>query len=122
MGGGAYNNGSLFTFNLSTNTFAKLLDFDLSNTGAGPQCDILKYDFTPTGIAPVTENELAIYPNPANNTLYIQNAAPNTPYTISNVLGQVISHGTITGSVQPINISQLAAGTYLINNTRFVKQ
>ncbi len=122
LAGGLYNNGSLFTFNLTSNTFTKLLDFDSPFTGAGPMCDILKYDFTTTGIAPVTETPIALYPNPANNMLYIQNAEPNTPYTITNVLGQVISHGTISGSLQPINISQLAAGTYLINNTRFVKE
>jgi len=120
--GGANNQGALFTFNLANNTFTTLLDFDSATTGANPQCDIVEANFTATGIAPVTALVPMVYPNPCTGALYIQNAQPNTPYSITNTLGQVVDRGILNSSTQQIDISALAAGMYLINNVKFIKQ
>jgi uncharacterized repeat protein (TIGR03803 family) len=120
--GGLNGAGTLFTFNLESNTFATLLNFDDATTGAQPQCDILETNFTATNIVPLVALQPMIYPNPATGSLYVQNATPNTPYTITNTLGQVVDRGILTGNLQQIDLQQLSAGMYLINNVRFIKQ
>jgi uncharacterized repeat protein (TIGR03803 family) len=122
MQGGLYNYGTLFTFNLSNNSFTTLLNFDGDILGEAPQCDILETNFTATNIVPVVALQPMIYPNPATGSLYVQNAAPNTPYTIINTLGQVVDRGILTGNLQQIDLQQLSSGMYLINNVRFIKQ
>ncbi len=66
-------------------------------------------------------NTLKIYPNPASNTLFIDNAKGKT-IDIINVLGQIIYSQLNT---QTINISELKQGIYFIksgnNCVRFIK-
>jgi len=73
--------------------------------------------------------ELEIYPNPANETINLQNIQPNTLITITNITGQIILQTSLNQSNQ-INISNLTSGLYFIqsqsnNNfqtTKFIKQ
>ncbi len=58
----------------------------------------------------------AIYPNPANNTLYV-NTKENSNYQIVNLLGQSIQSGQLTNTLSKIDISSLPAGVYFINIT-----
>tara|TARA_R110002050_G_scaffold74772_6_gene160270 strand:- start:36360 stop:38207 length:1848 start_codon:yes stop_codon:yes gene_type:complete len=56
-----------------------------------------------------------VYPNPIKNDVI--NIKTNTPseiinYSISNVFGQIFLSGTVTS--QPINVSNLSSGTYLL--------
>jgi hypothetical protein len=57
-------------------------------------------------------NELAVYPNPAKQTIYIQNAKATTA-KISNVLGQTLSYKITIGDNR-IDVSNLAPGNYRI--------
>lgn len=67
----------------------------------------------PNGTNPLTD--IRIYPNPiTSDLLYIKlnNSESILNYEISNVMGQVFTFGTVTN--EPINLSQLSSGTYLM--------
>lgn len=122
MQGGAYGGGSLFTYDVTANSFTDIFDFTDSTTGAYPICDILKAAVqTPAGIINVQSTDMVVFPNPAANMLQVQNATPGTPYTIINTLGQVLDRGILNGGPQLINVAQLPAGVYLLNGVMFVK-
>jgi hypothetical protein len=81
------------------------------------------YAITGVGIADINgRTQLRIYPNPANDQLYISNAQPNIPYVITNVIGESLIKGQTTGGTQTIDISALPAGMYFINRIKFVKE
>jgi len=54
--------------------------------------------------------------------LSVKNAQPDALYTVTNILGQVIARGIFNGQSQILDVSQLAPGMYLLNNTRFIKE
>ena len=66
------------------------------------------------------ENCFAVYPNPANNVLFVetQNFASlqtTTEYRITNLMGQTLLQGHITAETQQIDVKNLPAGLYFIN-------
>jgi len=122
---------------------AKVMDlpasgaFSVSATAAElPAGLVIQYGFSVTGVnanpadeaalgsvtigaSPVAVNELnelpgkiSIYPNPtANNRLSIRSESPVQSYQVSTLLGQSVLRGKATNE---IDLSSLAAGTYLI--------
>ena len=56
------------------------------------------------------ENEITVYPNPANTAINITTPTKNTTYTFTNIYGELISKG----KSQHINTSTLANGIYFI--------
>ena len=76
-----------------------------------PECVIVDlYDFTEE-----TETQFAIYPNPVNNTLYINGGAEYS-YEMYNGMGQKVANGNATGNTQ-INVSGMAKGVYFLRLT-----
>lgn len=82
-----------------------------------------------TAIDGVLAEPIGLYPNPANNLLWIKTA---TPYTgkakLFNTVGKLVLESEVTGG-SPLNISELPKGLYYIVLTdgktagaRFVKQ
>jgi len=71
-----------------------------------------------TGISEVVSNSsFEVYPNPVSQNLYIKNDAGITGLlnvSIYNVLGQVVSTSTITGSNAAISVNGLAPGNYFV--------
>ena len=65
----------------------------------------------------VIENEVAfaIYPNPVNNTLYVEGDAEYS-YMMFNGMGQKVAEGTASGSTQ-INVNSMAKGVYFLRLT-----
>ena len=71
-------------------------------------------------------NEVAIWPNPATNLLYLGNTDQITTYQIFQFDGKQVS----SGNSFPINISEFTKGIYLIKiqtktnrqTTKFIKQ
>jgi hypothetical protein len=81
------------------------------------------YTITGVGIADINgKSQIRIYPNPANDRLYISDAQANISFVISNVVGEELIKGQTTGSTQVIDISALPAGLYFINRIKFVKE
>jgi hypothetical protein len=60
------------------------------------------------------ENQITVYPNPANNQLFIQGLQP-TKVEFYNVLGNLIY--TIDNPTQTLSITSLANGTYFVKIT-----
>lgn len=56
---------------------------------------------------------IALYPNPTNGTLYIENQGYASTFSISNMLGQTVMTGNIADS-QTIDVSGLDDGMYFI--------
>lgn len=59
----------------------------------------------------------SIYPNPATgNSIYVKLVSANTSnlYIIADMSGKIVKTGIINSSRQPVNISQLAAGNYIM--------
>jgi len=64
------------------------------------------------------ENNLNVYPNPANNVLIIETqgiASLQPTYRIINVMGQTLQQGIITDETQRIDIANLKSGMYFIS-------
>ena len=56
---------------------------------------------------------IALYPNPTNGTLYIENQGDASIFSISNMLGQTVMSGNIADN-QTIDVSLLDDGMYFI--------
>lgn len=68
----------------------------------------------PISISEAVERPVNIYPNPAQNVLYVQNAA-NATIEIYNLLGELVSSVENAETTSQINIDNLSAGTYVIS-------
>ncbi len=86
------------------------------------------YNTTSIGIpeTTITNSELKIYPNPANETLNIS-VDKSSQISISNVLGTIISTQALEAGENSINISNLASGVYFIQTqngafSKFIKE
>lgn len=80
-----------------------------SNAGTAPDsCSVL-------GIGD-NENDVAIsiYPNPADDTILLQNITQEYQVAIFNLLGQKVMDQTVNASENAINVSGLSMGTYLL--------
>ena len=67
---------------------------------------------------PIIKNGFTIYPNPANNVLFVETVCtpslPDPTYRITNLMGQTLLQGNITAEKQQINIELLPTGIYFI--------
>jgi type IX secretion system substrate protein len=95
----------------------------VSSTGNGVAksslwLDDLNYSYVATGIAKTEMNAIRIYPNPASSQLNIDNQT-----MLANSLnlyaadGQLVKLIKMHGGMNTVNISSLAAGTYLLSGT-----
>lgn len=66
-----------------------------------------------TDVNDMTASNVAIYPNPANNVVTVENAE-NAQITIVNMVGQVVASQVANSNRESINISDLSNGTYVI--------
>ena len=81
--------------------------------------------FTSTGVDENGESVLGLYPNPAKEMVRIEGIATNSEVEFYNALGMLVK--TVNANAgQEINVSDLAAGLYLIRcgsqTIRFVKE
>jgi len=62
------------------------------------------------------KNGIKVYPNPAEDMVVLeQGSTPVSNYTLCDVMGRVLLKGDVEQAVQPIDISQLAKGMYILN-------
>jgi len=114
--GGADSAGVLFSYNIASNTYTDLLDFNGTN-GKNPLGSlIILRDTVSNGIAQINKiNKISIYPNPATNIISIKNSGfINYDLRISDVLGREVYQKIINNSTQStIDISNLNNGVYI---------
>ena len=77
-----------------------------------PECIIVKSEL---GIDEY-ETEFAIYPNPVNNTLYINGDNAEYSYAMYNSMGQVVAKGNAKGTEQ-ISVEGMTKGIYFLHIT-----
>jgi hypothetical protein len=70
-------------------------------------------EFAVIGVDENDLNDIRIYPNPANNLVNIDNAA-NSSVSIYNLLGEVVKSVRTTSNNTSIDVSNLAAGSYVV--------
>ena len=90
-----------------------------SNANGSTQIDkiIEIYDPSYTHVAGLHNTEVTIYPNPGNDIVTIQTKTltnEKQAYTISNMTGSMVLHGSLSSDNNTIDISTLPAGIYLI--------
>jgi len=89
--------------------------------------------FNPTGIEDIIQGSISVYPNPANEFIYIDfNGIENIEkYSVLDVFGRKKLEGTMKQNDQTILINELSSGVYFINFTtsdktsyigRFIKE
>ncbi len=77
-----------------------------------PECVIVEF----TDAIDETEAEFAIYPNPVNNTLFVNSGNAEFTYEMYNGMGQKVAEGTATGNTQ-INVNDMMKGIYFLRLT-----
>ncbi len=65
-----------------------------------------------TSVAEENQNALRIYPNPANDVVFIEGTLPGDEITIVNAAGQTVKQQTGTSV---ISVADLSAGIYFVN-------
>jgi hypothetical protein len=68
----------------------------------------------PNGIEELSNGIFSIYPNPAENVLYVQSENGNSTYTIYDVTGKVNYTHNSTTTNSSLDISSLSSGIYFI--------
>ena len=112
--GGLYGYGTIFSFDPANNAYAKLIDLDSTSTGSFPTSDILETGATVTQIQELNEIPVVIYPNPSHNRLFIETGEMIADeINIYETTGRLIAHAKQSAD-KSIDISQLAAGTYMV--------
>ncbi|MFT4061148.1 MAG: T9SS type A sorting domain-containing protein [Edaphocola sp.] len=67
------------------------------------------------GIDPASS--VSIYPNPANESILIEGAGRGTVVALYNAIGQQVLSTTIAQDKQPVDVSGIGSGTYIIRFT-----
>ncbi|MCW3124414.1 MAG: repeat protein [Bacteroidetes bacterium] len=77
---------------------------------------------TGVGIADITAQPLAIYPNPGKGIFTITSLdGTEHNYQVSNTLGQIVATGVLHTDKQDIDLSSLPVGSYVFNVNNAVK-
>ena len=77
-----------------------------------PECVIVEF----LDAIEEAETEFAIYPNPVNNTLFINGGNAVYSYEMYNGMGQKVASGNATGNTQ-INVNDMMKGVYFLRLT-----
>ncbi len=87
----------------------------LGSAGSKLWIDDLSFQFE-AGTNDITSNPLSVFPNPAQNVLYL-NAIPGQYSTVSvyNYAGMLLMNASVNGNA--IDISSLSNGTYIVSVT-----
>jgi uncharacterized repeat protein (TIGR03803 family) len=117
MNGGGYGDGVLFSYNITTNTYTVLQNFNVGINGYNPLCDIIELpDNLTTGIKSITNiEEISVFPNPASTILNIHQStpSPNQQLIITDLLGNEVYTETLPSIVNcQLSIVNFKAGLY----------
>jgi hypothetical protein len=89
--------------------------------------DLLNADcsWLPNGVAEVANQEMALYPNPAHNEVFVEVPKTITNYRIYDMSGKVVNSGTVEASGR-IGLQGISGGMYILqvneNRSKLVVQ
>ena len=69
----------------------------------------------PTSTTFIEEEELLLYPNPANNLLHIQFGKENKEYYINDINGRLVKIGRLENGQSACDLSNLPSGCYIVS-------
>ena len=119
MSGGNNNYGTLFTFNLASNTFNKLLYFDMNTTGAYPMCSITGTGLSANhGIITQANNvSISVSPNvTADNTdVHTTGVAAGNAlrFAVYDLTGKQLLNNPLTGNLTAVDCTNLPSAVYI---------
>ena len=92
--------------------------------GSSAPSEYQDFQWIPAGVNEIAEREFIVYPNPAENEVFIQNfQSGKSKVTIYNSTGQVVS---VTSFNQPgvhtLSVESLSTGIYTIQVGRITKR
>lgn len=98
--------------------YLQLIDLNLDNSL--PESWTLGYDLTSISEFRIPNSAFRIFPNPSHGMLNVEipvEALSNdvSTYRITNMLGQILLFGGLTGAVNQIDVSGLSSGLYFIS-------
>lgn len=106
-------------------SFEALGVYDVWLTAYGP-CNtdslLIIYDANDLGIDPEPETESSIYPNPADQSVYIMDLELPTQIVVFNLLGEVVNKSQTVNNGIEIETNDLAPGAYFIQMTDKIRQ
>ncbi len=112
--GGTYGQGTAFSYDLSTNTYLVLTNFD-SISGNFPQGDFMEATLINAGISEEDVSSFSISPNPATSNLTINNGKSIIQSIhIYNVLGKEMLNQVQHDNSVTLDISSFSKGIYFI--------
>ena len=94
----------------ATYTYCVIANYEGGNSL--PSCIVIEAEW---GVGEY-ETEFAIYPNPVNNTLYVNGGNAEFNYVLFNGMGQQVATGNGRGT-QEINVNDLMKGVYFLRLT-----
>lgn len=93
--------------------------------GSELKIDKVQLIYNSSELKETTQQKVSVYPNPAKDKLHLLSDEPMKDYVIYDLLGKIVSTGTVTN--QTISISHLPSGCYSLGlqgvpTIRFMKQ
>jgi len=114
--GGNNNFGTIFNYNISTETEVDIHDFT-GIDGEYPNGNLLEVDST-TGINKLSliNNNISIYPNPTSGQFTIKTIANQNGYTVNiyNIVGENIYQSVLNNTQTEINLTAQPDGMYFV--------
>jgi hypothetical protein len=91
--------------------------------GTGQWSSVFQFSITLVSVSETPKANLKVYPNPANETLYIHGSVADTNITIHDMSGRVVKSFTTNNSgIYSLDITDLETGMYLMHaNTDVVR-
>jgi len=89
--GGATSEGVAFSYDITSTTYTKLIDFSSLTTGANPDCEFAESPMSVSVNNLNAKSELNIYPNPANNYITIANGNKDEIVQFTDILGRELA-------------------------------
>ncbi len=121
--GGKNTDGTIFSFNLATDSETDIHDFSSASGGYNPEGDLLEVDSSgTTGVTQlsVNSNQLSIYPNPSSDFIHTSiqlNQPSDLQLRLVNMLGQTVwstDAGNVSTYQNNISVANLPDGVYLL--------
>ncbi|MDR9397598.1 MAG: T9SS type A sorting domain-containing protein [Salibacter sp.] len=107
-------NGLAHLYNLiGSYDTASYFQISQNSTGINTLEELRAYDCISTGFEELRKNEVVVYPNPANDRVFIKGINNATPYEFYSLTGEVVKTGTLQAN-GVIDVNQFSSGVYLL--------
>jgi len=110
--GGANDLGVLFEYDITTDTYTEILDFDRTN-GSQPYGSLIELNAS-SSIETQSGININISPNPTTNLIKISMTEKPVKVSVVNMAGVLIYETDLTGKEMSIDMSNYAKAVYLV--------